>query len=520
LKFDDLKPEDLQYLATVHKNTEIPYDQRIDILKGKFGKSERTIRRWLKKGKFSKYEAIENDQVRQGKLKGFDSSKKIKLITWSQNATPIHATMLKNMEIYAEFLNAEIFVIAGRYSNPTSIYSDKMENDEWWDTSVLKYIGSSNQTIHPQLDVLAELKIVPTAVNPLSSIQGFSHGRSCIVGHPRMHLESLPVLEGHNTKLMLTTGALTLKNYTDSKAGQLGAFNHVYGFVVVEIKNDDIHYVRQVPVSTDGTFTDLIYHVDAKVEKIDSCAAFIMGDIHVDDVENDIVKETLRYFKKVRPEKVVLHDIINGTSVNRHEVSDPIASYKKYKEGSNIIKKEVERVVDFLNKHKLTDYDLYSAASNHNDWFDRYIKDTDWRKDIANSETYMEYALALLQGKAPKGIIAYLLEKEFEGKIKCLDRDESLQVRGFELSQHGDIGANGSRGSIEGYRKLNTKIVTGHQHSIARKDGVVTVGTYTKLRLPYNKGASAWRWAGVVTHHNGKSQQVIFQKDKKCSTLF
>jgi hypothetical protein len=43
----------------------------------------------------------------------------------------------------------------------------------------------------------------------------------------------------------------------------------------------------------------------------------------------------------------------------------------------------------------------------------------------------------------------------------------SFQVKGWELGQHGDVGANG-RGSLLQFRKLNTKIIVGY-HSPGRK---------------------------------------------------
>jgi hypothetical protein len=49
-----------------------------------------------------------------------------------------------------------------------------------------------------------------------------------------------------------------------------------------------------------------------------------------------------------------------------------------------------------------------------------------------------------------------------------LGRSSSYQVKGWELGQHGDVGANGSRGSLLQFRKL-TKIIVGHYHSPGRK---------------------------------------------------
>ena len=80
----------------------------------------------------------------------------------------------------------------------------------------------------------------------------------------------------------------------------------------------------------------------------------------------------------------------------------------------------------------------------------------------------------------------------------------------WELGHHGDIGTSGSRGSLLQFRRLNTKCVIGHYHAPGRFDGALSVGTSTKLRLDYNKGASAWLQSHVIIHHDGKAQHINF----------
>lgn len=521
MKFKELSDKDKEIIRITHKNTDLPFHKRMDILKDKFDVAERTIRKWISKMGLSQYAQIDNEEIRLSKLKQFDPNKKYKLITWAQNATPIHPAMLENMEAYAKYLGGEILVIAGRYTNPTSFYSAANKEAQWWDERVVPYLCSTRLKAHTFVDVLSDVRIVPTAENPLDGLEGLSHESSCIVGHPRLHLKSVPVLEGYPKKYMLTTGACTLKNYTETKAGIKGDFHHVYAFALVEIKDDAIFYIRPVPVTDEGDFIDLCYQVSGgKVTKISSAAAFVMGDLHTDEVEEDVVKETVRLFKKVRPEKVFAHDLVNGTSVNHHENKDPIRRFEKYKEGRDRVKPELDRVVEFVDRYKLTDYGLHVVASNHHDWFDRWIKESDWKKDIPNAMEYMEYSLALLRGEAPNGVFAYFLDKHYGDKIKCLNRDESCRVLDFELGNHGDLGANGSRGSIQHFRKLNTKNITGDSHTTGLIDGAMKVGTYSILRPGYNKGASSWGWSGAIIHHNKKAQLVIFAADKKCSTLF
>ena len=69
-------------------------------------------------------------------------------------------------------------------------------------------------------------------------------------------------------------------------------------------------------------------------------------------------------------------------------------------------------------------------------------------------------------------------------------------------------------------KNLNTKLITGHSHTCERLDGLVTVGTMTKLRMNYNNGLSSWNHANAVIYPNGKVQLIIINKDTyKYTTL-
>jgi hypothetical protein len=84
-------------------------------------------------------------------------------------------------------------------------------------------------------------------------------------------------------------------------------------------------------------------------------------------------------------------------------------------------------------------------------------------------------------------------------------------VNKWELGQHGDVGSNGSRGSLMQFRRLNTKVIVGHYHSPGRKDGAISVGTSTKLRVGYNNsGSSTWLQSHVIIHEDGKAQHINF----------
>ena len=90
-----------------------------------------------------------------------------------------------------------------------------------------------------------------------------------------------------------------------------------------------------------------------------------------------------------------------------------------------------------------------------------------------------------------------------------------FSVNGFELNNHGDIGVNGSRGSINQYKRMATKMVNLHTHSPAREDGVLYGGTSTILRVGYNVGASNWYNSDVIIHKDKKAQHIIYMGAKK-----
>jgi hypothetical protein len=132
---------------------------------------------------------------------------------------------------------------------------------------------------------------------------------------------------------------------------------------------------------------------------------------------------------------------------------------------------------------------------------------------IKNAIPYMEYSLAKLNSKAENGVIPYIINKYYP-KMICLSHNDNITIKGYLCSTHGHIGASGSRGSVQQFSKLSTKTVTGHSHTIARVGGAVSVGTSTHLRLPYNKGASAWVNSHGIINRLGKFQHIVFFKTK------
>lgn len=523
MKFKDLTEKDIKFAKEIYTNKEMSWDSRMLTLMNYFGKSERTIRKWCSnKFNFKEKVDIDSEQYELAKQHEYDKSKSRFIVTWAQNNTPIHKQLMENIEKYAEHINANIHVIAGRYKNPTSLDSSKhIKEMETWSNIKPEYLDAKRHDIHKYVSIMSDVKIQPTAVNPMSGLQGISGVNSCIFGSPKVQLECIPVLKGNKPKMMITTGALTKLNYTDSKAGKKGEFHHTYGFVIVEIKDEETFYVRQVTADDKtGEFNDLCYNVkDGIVSQNKTISAIILGDLHYGSHDERLLDKTLYLMKTMPPKHVILHDVFDGYSINHHEIKDPFIQYAKEVKNQNSIKIEINNLMSGLKKFENFE-NVVIVRSNHDDFLDRWLKNEDWKKQptTKNSLEYMEYSAKLLKQYADDpdnviGIIPELIKEQFP-KYITLGKDDSYRVNNWEVGQHGDAGSNGSRGNLIQFRNLNTKIIVGHYHTPSRKDGAISVGTSTKLRLGYNRGASSWMQSHVIIHNDGRAQHITFIRDK------
>ncbi|WZE63580.1 DNA transfer protein [Maribacter phage Panino] len=298
MKYKNLTSSEIKWIEKLYASKEPRKEIQKTIAK-KFGVRKRTVRDWAKKLEIVNKPPAEFVVAQKKILK----EKAYYLITWGQNSTPVHEGFLRNLQAYASFLDAEISVIAGRYRNPTSVFPDS--DKEIWAKEILPYLDASRHSIHEYFEILSDIKIHPTAKIPLSSFEGVSSQRSCVIGHPRVHMKVVPALNGYKPKMMLTTGACTVRNYTDSKAGKIGEFHHTLGFVIVEIDGDDF-YVRQVTADEDtGAFTDLNKYVSKGVVKqAEQAEAIIFGDIHVGDHDPRCIESTLEICEVLQPKKL------------------------------------------------------------------------------------------------------------------------------------------------------------------------------------------------------------------------
>jgi len=452
------------------------------------------------------------------------------LVTWAQAKTPIHEQFWKNMQAYASHIGAEIIVSAGRYKNPNSLEKSeelkrKEQSKSIWAKEVQPYLYASRTDLNEMLTVLCDVKIQPTNMYPINGVNGFTGMKTSIVPHPKVQLRSLPVLRDYPQKLVLSTGACTVENYTDTRIGKKGEFEHELGFVICEIVNDKQFFVRQVQADNDsGRFYDLNYCVNYgtvydsfEMKKEDFGYPFIVwGDLHLGVHDRKAVAQAKLLTSVLKVENVILHDLFDGNSVNPHSEKDPFRMLEKEETGEDDLRAELNNLKEWIELYsdELDFSTIHVVASNHCDFLDRFLKNTDWRKS-RNKRLYLELAHLKANGNARKGIINSFIDSYQLCNVKTHAYGDSLRICGWELGLHYDKGANGSRGGITQFKDLSTKTIGGHGHSAQRFGGAIMTPTLTKLQLDYNSDSlSSWVQGVTLGYPNGKASQIIFVNNK------
>lgn len=475
--------------------------------------------------KIKKFEDEYNEQL--NKNTGIIKNGKRFVITSAQNATPVHGGFLGSILNYCEFNDAELLVIPNRYKNPTSPFTQAKQTNEWWSPLIEKYIVETEIHLTDNLFILGKFRIQPTAVDVLAGLESISGTSSTIVGHPKVQLKSVPSMTD-SPKLLLSTGSITQPNYSKSKSGQVSEFHHSLAAVVVEIDDDgSTFHMRHIHANSKGGFYDLEkYYTPTEITTNHRAAALITGDTHVEFINASVKNATYNgensIVATINPEVIVFHDLLDFYSRNHHHRGNDIIGTGKHRYGRNNIQKELQDVADFLDEVSRKNTKNVIVKSNHDEAFDRYLREADAKGDYENAEFYyyMKYHQMKNIRKTANGFSSidplqfWCLNPENGKGLKntkntvFLKRDESFKVKGVELSCHGDVGANGSRGDVKGFSKLSNKMVIGHSHTPAIYNGCYMVGLSANSDLEYKRGPSSWMHSHCIVYPDGKRTLV------------
>ncbi len=448
------------------------------------------------------------------------------VITTAQNATPAWTPFLDSLKGYCKFNHAKLLVIPHRYKNPTSQWTQKQQNDDWWDARLTKNLYDRRTDLCENLVLMGDIKTQPTAGRPLSAFDTISGGLSAVFGHPKLELKVVATPQQKLPKVLVTTGCITKKNYTPTKAGAKADFHHTFGAVVVELDPDGKRfYMRHLNAVRGGSFCDIDYRYDGD-ERTKIRADIVLGDVHEQFKHAGAVQATFGkggIVDTVKPKKIVWHDLHDFYARNHHHAKKVFTNFAKHHQGLHNVERELDNTFRFVDKVSPPDTENIMVYSNHPDALARWVNDTDPRYDPENAifwaETFAVMCRSAHVGECGAEVVdpfEYWARKKLKcyGRSKFLALDESHTIRGIEVGYHGHTGTNGSRGSLGQYAKIGAKTIIGHSHTPGIIEGAYQVGTTSNLKLEYSQGPSSWLHAHCLIYPNGKRALIIIIGDK------
>lgn len=446
------------------------------------------------------------------------SNKKRFVITSCQNDTKINRNFYETLKNYAEVNNAELIILRTKYK-----VSEADKEHYFVDSD---HLLTHNIVIADKIKVFGALNLMPTLVSPLSGLEMLSKGYTCVFGHNSVQMKTLPVNDGDHPIMMATTGTLSVPNNSDTKTGQKADYTHCFSASIIELEDDKFH-MRMVTADDKGGFYDLDkYYLNKNIEENQIVEALILGDVHVDVADNEVVYATFynpdSIVNVLKPKTLVLHDLYDNNQLSSHHLTkNYIGRFSKYVAGEDDVEAELNKTVKFIEEidNPYVQKNVV-VASNHLDHLEKWLNNSDIKTDYKNSILYHKLMYKLLtsivEGREVSAFQLYFedtcTDEDVLNKTIFLGREDSYFIKDILISSHGDMGLGGSRFSPTQGKKFPHKMVVGHSHQPVIEQNLYVTGTMTG-KLSYAKGVpSGWMNSHVVIYPDGSRTHINIVK--------
>jgi hypothetical protein len=437
------------------------------------------------------------------------------VFTSQQNNTYIHRDFFDSLQQLVKHRGAQLVVSRFSYNKfGWATPSGEEPEETWYDHTLEAFWQDESVQVAPDLVFCGELNILPTAAKPLTGMDSYTKQASSIIPHAKVQLRSVPTMKHDPPKFLYTTGAVTQRNYIQKKSGQIANHHHIFGALLVEVDDSGDWFARQLVASDDGTFYDLdVKYSPTGWETDQPVEAMNWGDIHLEKIDDAASQSAWggpgSIIDTLKPKHQFIHDVTDFQARNHHNIDDPHFLAEMYALKRDSVEDEIILVREFLLSITRPGMRTIIVESNHDQALGIWLKNTSAAKDPANARFWHKLNFEMHQAVYEDRKVAPFAEAVGElGGIEWLPEDESFVIcsesGGIECGVHGHRGANGSRGNPQGYRRVGTRMNTGHTHSAEIIDGVYVAGVLGSLDMGYNTGMSSWSHSSIVTYASGK----------------
>lgn len=438
---------------------------------------------------------------------------KVFVITTAVSNKSVDLNLLATIKSYLDKRNGKLIIvasedIASRRATNWGFSIDKSLKDEFF---VSKEFRLNSNLFVSDIKVSAKQILPTTGLGRIGQTNG-----SYVFASPKQMLEFVATSpkEDH-PKAIMTTGAITLPEYSRDKwmsqrTSYIAENDHVMGGLIVEIVDDRFFHFRHFQANSKGEFVDLgvRYYPNGEISK--EVTHLYAGDWHSGQSDPDAVNATLELCDELNVENFIVGDFFDGYSISHHHVNLPLKMAQKTWKNMNVLHEELYWGGSDINEiHQHIQGDIVMVRGNHDEVLERYLLAGNYTKDYTNQHTALDLAKMLIEGKDVLQE-AYRIHGEIKqfDRIVWLGRDDQFKIGNVECGQHGDLGSNGSKGTLGSLEKAYGNCIVGHTHSAAIMRGVFRVGTLTKLSLEYNRGPSSWTHTNCLIYEDGSRQLI------------
>lgn len=436
------------------------------------------------------------------------------VITTAVSNKKVNNNFLNSLKNYCEHNNALLLIL------PCADIANRKTCVKWQLDPVLKdYPIIYNDTFLNENLMISDINVSAKQIHPISGLQHLCHEKSVIVASTKQELEYIPALIGQIPKALMTTGSITIGDYSNDafmskRTSKLAEYDHVTGAIIIEKEDNQIFHFRQIQADKEGCVYDLgvIYKPD-NTKTLDENVCAVLGDLHAGEEDYGVLMTEKEIINELEIKKVVLHDIGSMKSIAHWDRNKTITKAIKHYEGKLSLEDEANHIANTLKTFEDLD-EIYIVRSNHDKFLNRWIEAGDYAKDPINLYYSLDIVKAFLEGKNPfefmiKQKTSFKKLKGKRNKFKFLQKNESKKINGAEISLHGERGQNGSKGNDKVFNKTFSSAVVAHTHSPKIFRGIYTVGTTSKKDLDYiDGGLSTWGHSICLIHSNGTKQLV------------
>lgn len=442
------------------------------------------------------------------------TDKKRYLIGSCLNNAPLNKEWFDCARVIKDKLNAQLIVIPTFYKN-LQMTELGIQHAYTWSQECKPYLAPNDLKIGKHLYVRGSVRIPHTAINPLGGLNHAGGTKSEIFGHAQVAKQLVPMPKHMTPKLLHTTGTFSDPVYGPSWTAQKAAFHHSYSALFVETEGDHFWYT-QVHWDGKGAFVYNRYFTSYGEKKAKKPSALVLGDLHVRFLSPDTSIAVDKISAKFKPKHTIYHDAHDHHIGSHHSDTKPLFHIEKNADKEFSIRNELLQFVNYIDSANRAHIGQPVVVdSNHHRHLDQWFNRFDPKRDPVNIDLYYELGWMATQAAKvgrPANLLQLFMQKYGTRSVKFVGPDDNFTIHKVDLSQHGDIGPNGSRGSAKAFARTGHKSIIGHGHTPMIEKGCYQVGVLGPG--DYATGYSSWLACNVVLASNGKRFNVNLIDDK------